>query len=103
MRAILAETCDSCARLCWQKAVLVSQLRHGAVSAGNYHAAKLWGAAKDWHMLRAIELAGDYVRVVEATDNARLYSVRFRGERVRALHLPKDRLPHGGARALDEE
>jgi hypothetical protein len=99
MKLILAETSELCARRSWQKAALVSRLRHDAVAAGNHHVARLLGAAKDRHILRAIELAGDYVRVVEATDDSRFYSVRFRGERIRALHLPKDRLLLGGAEA----
>jgi hypothetical protein len=97
MELILAETRELCARRSWQKAALVSRLRHAAVAAGNHYVARLWGAAKDRHILRAIELAGDYICVVEATDDSRFYSVRFRGERIRALHLPKDRLLLGGA------
>ena len=91
-KEIVEEVRESCARLSWRKAALVSKLRHAAIAVGNRRIARRCGAAKDRHILRAIELAGDRIRVVEATDDNRLYSVRFRGERVHALHLPKDRL-----------
>lgn len=100
MKQIVAESRDFCARLSWRKAAVIGNLRHVAASAGDHGVARLCAAAKDKFMLRAIELAGHRIQIQEATDDPRFYSVRFRGERIRALHMPKDRLLLGGELAL---
>jgi hypothetical protein len=90
---ILEETRDEAARAAWRRAALVSKLRHAAVATGNYRAARAFAAAKVRSMHRAIELAGNQITIVCASDDpVRLYSVRFTGEKAHALHIPKQRL-----------
>ena len=77
------------ARRSWRKAAIFGNLRHLARAKRNHRMARRCGAAKNRHILRALELASDCIDVVEATDDSRLYSVRFPGERIGALHLPR--------------
>jgi hypothetical protein len=77
------------ARRSWRKAAMFGNLRRLAQAKGRHRMARRCGAAKNRHILRALELAGDSIHVVEATDDCRFYSVRFPGERIHALHLPR--------------
>jgi hypothetical protein len=76
---ILEETRWSCARAAWERARTAGKLRHGAIAAQRYRAAKVLGAIKMRAMMRTCELAPQQVRIgIDQTAHRGLLSVGFR-------------------------
>ena len=84
-RELFEDTRLAAADAIWQRAIQVSKLRHLACLNERSRLARRLGEVKAKLIYEVCRLAPELVRIINASDHDRLFSVHFRASR---LHLP---------------